>query len=311
MGVLLLFNLLFLTVSADYNLVLYTHGLFQTPKLSTNNDTIEIAQSGFQTIILWTIHVDKNANLIYNDDYIVSNGKLNESYYGKNGIDISSKISQLKSTTNSNVKNILFGIGSGPPPVDFSVIASIYKNPTLKQMLYTNLQVLMDLGANGFDYDCEEFSGSVSRDNTLINVIVDMVYNLNKMGASVQTFVPYNAINSWMECLKDIYKNNNKQLVSWWNVQCYSGGNNNRYDLQSEWINNINKNSKEIGVNNGSGYIVPGFSASSGVNGIQNDFKQYGAGVVDGGFLWNWPDTTKKINVRQFDMAVVNGLNGK
>ena len=73
-------------INADYNLVLYTHGLFETPSLSTMNDTIEIAQSGFQTIILWTLHVDQDANLIYNNDYIVSDGQLNASYYGSNGL---------------------------------------------------------------------------------------------------------------------------------------------------------------------------------------------------------------------------------
>lgn len=275
------------------------------------NDTIEIAQSGFQTIILWTLHVDQDANLIYNDDYIVSNGQLNESYYGPNGeIDIKTKISQLKSIENSNVEYILFGIGSGPPPIDFSVIAKIYQNDTLKTKMYNNFKVLIDLGIDGFDYDCEEFSGDVDVDKSLIDVIVDMTLNFDKMGVSIQTFVPYNSINSWIQCLKNIYKMNNQQIINWWDVQCYSGGTGNKDELKS-WINTIDENSNQIGVSNGTGYIIPGFDASDGVNGIENDFKQYGSGVVDGGFLWNWPDTTKQINVKQYDEAIISGLNGK
>lgn len=286
--------------------------MFENERLSSMNDTIEIAQSGFQTIILWTLHVDRDANLIYNDDYIVSDGQLNESYYGPNGIiDIKTKISQLRSIENSSVEYILFGIGSGPPPIDFSVISKIYQNATLKAKMYNNFKVLIDLGIDGFDYDCEEFSGDINYDKSLIDVVVDMTLNFNKMGVTIQTFVPYDAINSWLQCLKDIYKmNNNQQLINWWNVQCYSGGAGNAYQLKS-WIHTINENSNQIGVDNGTGYIVPGFSASDGVNGIQNDFKQYGSGVVDGGFLWNWPDTTKQTNVNEFDQEIIDGLNGQ
>ena len=53
------------------------------------------------------------------------------------------------------IKYILFGIGSGPPPTEFTMIENIYKNNELKQMLYKNFQVIIDLGIDGFDYDCE------------------------------------------------------------------------------------------------------------------------------------------------------------
>ena len=43
--------------------------------------------------------------------------------------------------------------------------------------MYNNFKVLIDLGIDGFDYDCEEFSGQINYDKSLINVIVDMAQN--------------------------------------------------------------------------------------------------------------------------------------
>ena len=145
-----------------YKSVLYAHGLFQTPALSTPDDIAEITQSGFENIILWTIHIDKHANLIYNADIIVSKGRLNHSMYGRDAIDIRTKISEIRSTPNSSVSKILFGIGSGGPPTDFTNLVHIYKRPALKFMLFMNFRVLIDLGIDGFDYDCEEFTGITS-----------------------------------------------------------------------------------------------------------------------------------------------------
>ena len=84
------------SVQSVYNLVLYAHRLFENPSFSTPMMTADIADSGFQTIILWTLHVMDNANLYYNDDCIVSNGKLNASFYGPQAIDIQSKIRRCR-----------------------------------------------------------------------------------------------------------------------------------------------------------------------------------------------------------------------
>ena len=297
-------------VDADYNLVLYAAGLFENNTLASETYTSEIAQSGFQTVILWTTHVHTNADLIYNNYPSVSNGQLTPQYL--NGTTpIKDRIAQLKSETNSTVNNVLFSIGSGGnPPNDFAHIVKIYQNDTLKQKMFNNFQVLLDLGIDGFDFDCEEFVGAPEADEPIIDVIVDMVGTFGKMGATIQTFVPFDAQISWNRCLEEIYKQNKKQLVNWWNLQCYAGGGSNRNDINQKWVKDINIHANIFGVSNGSAYIVPGFSTVGTVETVDEDFKAYAAGVVDGGFVWNWPDS-EPTQLKEYSAAIVNGLNGK
>merc|ERR1712154_562420 len=106
----------------------------------------------------------------------------------------------LRSIANTSVKQILFGIGSGGPPTDFANLIHIYRRPALKFMLFLNFRALMALGVDGFDYDCEEFTGANGTDTAIMDVMVDMVTRFHRMGATVQTFVPYDNIDLWMEC---------------------------------------------------------------------------------------------------------------
>ena len=303
-------------MQSPYNTVLYATGLWNAP---TDPSVVEeIKKSGFDTIAMWCIHVDPNtADISYGFNqykYIVVNGQLNPLYGNncENCTNIGEYIHKLKYDTDSSVKHVLFTIGYGYP--DYANIVKVLNNATLKEKMFINFGVLInELGVDGFDYDNEEFTGSVTRDEPIINAIVEMVETFSKINESVttQTFCPYNSINSWTQTLKNIYKDEGKQLVSWWNVQCYSGGAANANNLKSEWINNIERNANEIGVNNASTFIVPGFAASDGINGVENDFKRHAKGVVDGGFIWNYPDTESKDNgdLSQFNQAIINGLD--
>ena len=147
-------------------------------------------------------------------------------------------------------------------------------------------------------------------DAQIIAVIVDLVSRFRTMpnGATVQTFVPYDNIDLWMECLRDIYRENGEQLIDWLNVQCYAGGDYNKKCLQSIWIDRINADSASIGIADGANYIVPGFDAIVGVHHIEYHFRWYAAGIVDGGFIWNWKDRTQTTNVKEFYDAMVKGL---
>eukprot|EP01084_Bolivina_argentea_P028718 53339_1 len=302
------FTLLIINIAfSDYRTVLYTGGLYQNQGENTQADTDSIIASGFSTIILWTLHIRRSdATLIYNGQQMVTNGVLNETQFGPNGMDFKSKISNLKTNSSSSVQIILFCIGSGGKnEQDYANIRAIYTNPTLKQTLYNNFQVLLDLGIDGFDFDNEEGMNGQNQ-----NLIADMVSNFNKMGAKYLTFCPYTQSTEWINTLKIIYKAHNKQLVNWFNVQCYSGGSNNANELQRVWVNGIKVNSKSIGVHN-SGYIIPGFNAKSGTARVQSEFREYGHGIVDGGFIWLWPDTTGVDDARKWYNALVNGLDGK
>ena len=183
-----------------------------------------------------------------------------------------------------------------------------FKRPALKFMLFMNLRVLIDLGIDGFDFDCEEFTGDNQTDNVLIDVIVEMVSRFNRMGVTIQTFVPYDNINVWMECLMRIFRENGEQFINWLNVQCYSGGDPNKNCLQRVWIDRINADWSSIGIADASNYIVPGFDAIVAVDYIEYHFKWYAAGIVNGGFIWNWKDRTQLTNVKDFYIAMVKGL---
>ena len=291
---------------SDYRAVLYTGGLYQNSGEDSQADTDSIIGSGFDTIVLWTLHVRKDATLIYNGDEIVSNGVLNQTQFGPQGTNFKANIANLKTNSSSSVENILFCIGSGGKnEADYANIRAIYENSALKQTLYDNFQVLLDLGIDGFDFDNEE---GMTQQNQ--NLIADMVANFNKMGAKYLTFCPYTQSLEWINTLKIVYKQNSKQLVDWFNVQCYSGGDVNAKNLQ-KWINEIETSSTSTGIHNASGFIIPGFDANGGTRKVEDEFKEYASGIVYGGFIWEWPDTTGVDNARQWYDAMVNGLNGK
>ena len=206
----------------DLNLVLYANGLYESLEKPNALWTQGIEESEFNTIILWTLHIRINGDLVYNDFLMVSNGELQE-LYGPTGTNIAARIQELK--TFGNVKLILFSIGSGSwydedgellINPDFYNLHEILFNGTQQQKdnLFANLNVLINLGIDGFDSDCEEWGffpdlTSQQLEDTHIQLFSDLY---DKYPQLIFTFVPYRDRNNWLNIAKGLYDKLGMQL---------------------------------------------------------------------------------------------------
>ena len=147
--------------------------------------------SGFSTIIAWSVHVNAtNADLTLNDTLIVSNGV----YVGDPSWP--SLLGQLK-TGSTSVDRLLFSVGSGPPPIDFTNIETLIKNygTGAQSPLYKNFAALLAAipSIDGIDFDDE--------DNYDQDTVVQFALMLKAIGYREVTFCPYTDMSFWAGCL--------------------------------------------------------------------------------------------------------------
>ncbi|KAF9110327.1 hypothetical protein BGX30_008017, partial [Mortierella sp. GBA39] len=104
MSCLLLLGLLPWSTSAETvpESVIYGGGPFYAGGTDTMNT---LKASGFTTVMLWTIHVNSNGDLVYNDQPVVSNG----TYIGK--ASWPAELASLKQAPTS-VKRLEISVGS-------------------------------------------------------------------------------------------------------------------------------------------------------------------------------------------------------
>ena len=71
------------------------------------------------------------------------------------------------------------------------------------------------------------------------DTIVQLTIELSKF-VKIITYCPYCEPDFWLDCLAQVYaKNSNKQIVSWFNLQCYEGGSGPGNDPK-DWVDKIN-----------------------------------------------------------------------
>lgn len=274
------------------NAVLYGWGLFQQAYSGGLTDEQEIAQvapSGFGTVILWTLHVDAQGNLTYNDaPDIVSKGQFNTSAYGA----LPQLVRQLKA---GGVETVLFGIGSGGGPTDFTNILALMSTPAGRTTLQQNFGALAAaLPIDGFDLDIED----LSYDPSQVQPVADFTLLLHQLGGYKVTYCPYQSREWWFDCLRAVYTSNgNQQVVPWFNLQCYAGGAGN---TAPGWAVSLAEYqlTKPAGVANPAAFMVPGYwpvngdkcGAGEPPSGIQATFAALRTAGTQGGFIWNSRD---------------------
>jgi hypothetical protein len=300
------------------NTVLYGYSLFgSTPgNFSYDQQLAAVQDSGFTTVILWTIHVHTNGDLYYNDSLLVSNG----AYSDATNPAFSSYVKSLKAK--GGVTTVLFGLGSGGAS-DFSAIKGLLATNTGKQLLIKNFQALMQtVPVDGFDFDLEEFPLEDYQ-----QTVVQLSILLNQQFGSLITFCPYCDSSFWVNCLSDIFQqNNNKQVVAWMNLQCYDGGTGND---PAQWASVIKTASSPTGVSNPVAFVIPGFwcyntTEKSYMGQCPAAIQQTFAGLagsdpgICGGFIWNSSDImtnqnsgacTGPMDCNAYVSAINNGIN--
>jgi len=270
----------------------------------------EIQASGLTTVILFGIHIgqemDEHPNmkvgdLIYNDypeNLIVSCGKFNPNNCSAIK-EWPEQIWLLKQK--SSVSRVFITLGGAYPEVkDFDTIQTMFKrhDDTLEdniEALKNAFTVNDDCVIDAFDFDNEE-------PRIDLQTFVSLGELLFGFGFEV-TFCPYNDIDDgqnnsipdWQKRMQAFWDEGMK--VSWWNLQCYSGGRRNRDNL-SPWINAL---AEVVGSEAASSYLVPGL-AVAGVEDVDADerlcpngsdsfyttFNGWQKLGLAGGFMWKY-----------------------
>lgn len=276
----------------NYNLAVYGSGLFGANDPATNQAQLSALQaSGFTTVILWALHVQENGDFHYNNTPIVQGGTFASGYSY-----LPALVSALK--TGSSVNQVLFSLG-GWGVGDFQNMTNLIATPQGQQTLLDNFSALVKaLAIDGFDFDNEEGYSS-----SFADTIVWLTNHLSSSFDSIITYCPYTAMSFWVDqCLGAVYQQNGKQLVSWFNLQCYAGGAGNN---PADWVSAV---ASGYGISNPNAFIVPGFDAGDQPSGICQDFKGL---QVEGGFIWNTSEIfDSSSSPAQYAEAITNGLEG-
>ncbi|HVZ41570.1 MAG TPA: hypothetical protein VHI13_19975 [Candidatus Kapabacteria bacterium] len=313
------------------NIILYGSGLFGR-NLPAANQTqlLAIQNSGFTTVILWSLHVWNNGDLVYNNSVIATNGEFVNQYSY-----LPDLINQMK--TGGTVTKVLISIGSGGAS-DFAAIQTLLSTPDGERILQKNFGALVTaLPIDGFDFDLEEAPLC-----NFTTTVVNLALMLNNLFGMEITFCPYYNPpcgpnqTFWENCLAQIYqRNNNTQIVSWYNLQCYAGGSSNN---PITWVQTIQNYPQPLGIANPAAFVIPGYwCANPGTNcaalqmngvycpsGLQQQFNTlaHGGGDpgIDGGFIWNSADifscadaagcAGESVQPQDYAGAIINGLAG-
>jgi hypothetical protein len=239
----------------------------------------DLRASGFTTVVEWGPQVAANGDLVLNPGPVISNGE----YVGYP--DWPAQLASLKegptsvtrlrfmpggwgSSTFPNIKALIDSQGNGPDSI-------LYRNyAALKQAIPT---------VDGIDFD----------DESLYDRATTLAFSqmLNGLGYEV-TFCPYTEMQFWVDCLAAL-NSETPNLVTAFNLQCYSGGAGND---PRDWIDAI---AQAMGPDFPAGsFIYPGLWCRNGgscdqgscPSDITSQFAGWKPSGTEGGFIWLYDD---------------------
>ncbi len=247
----------------------------------------ELKNSGFTTVIVWTIHIESNGDLGFNGEFpLVQNGVyVGNNYYP----DFPSDIANLKSgsTTVNRVEFGLSGAGSGT----FDAVRNFYNSEGFGPgtTLYQNFQALKNAipaidAINNDDESTYHVASAVA--------FTKMLAGLGFKNA----IVPYTNSGFWSSLVSQVntaYPGNIDRNY----IQCYAGGS----------FNNPCSSTWDFGIP-----VIPGMWGGSGqstptqvenqMNAWQNDCG------ITGGFMWLYDEFDNSPQVSQYASAINTAL---
>lgn len=287
----------------------------------------DLSGSGFQTVILYNIHIDAYGN-IHGNAPLVVDGQLQAGY---------AYLPQLIATLQNggSVQRVLMCIGGWGSEGDYvhagQIMTQYGAGP--ESPLVRNLVALQAIGVDGIDFDLEadaEASPLSYPYAYYVPIVVQLVTILHNLHMTI-TFCPYTAAPFWLACLASCYAQfevNPVQPVAWMNLQCYSGGSGN---TQTQWVDYLIEYQKDfdgpdnyalgsLGIADPAGFIVPGYGVP-GIcpPGLQANFANPSlmTSGVAGGFVFTYggiqqnqqngtcsPDNT----TADYANAIINGI---
>lgn len=268
---------------------IYGGGPFYTGGQAVIDD---LKASGFTTVVAWAMHIQSNADLVFNDpnNLLVTNGDYvgDPSWPGL--------LADLKQGTTS-VNRLIFSIGGWGvqdfPNLKHLIFPTSSDYPNNPQtgpntQLYKNFAVLKAAipTIDAIDFD-DETLYDIPTTVAFANMLHDIGFNV--------TFCPYTMADFWVQCLYDLNAPT-PGLVTGFNLQCYAGGAGNN---PNTWIDAItNKMGKSFDA---AGFVFPGLWCRNGTgcaggqcpSSIESSFQGWKPLGIQGGFIWLYDDIQK------------------
>lgn len=232
--------------------------------IEQNASTMKL--SGFNTVILWSVHIMTNGDFVLNDSKIIADGE----YVGIENWP--EEVKKLKEQPTS-VNRIEFSVGAWSVP-DFENIEELIKKEGTGEnsVLYRNFKKLKEItGADAIDYDDES--------NYDVNSTVQLSQMLIGMGYKI-TLCPYRQKSFWQSVYNQVLENHPNAIDCVY-LQCYAGG---AANTPASW------NDLFDGIK-----VTPGLWCSHGVNcsegldwrSVKHKLSGWRSGI-EGGFMWSF-----------------------
>lgn len=193
---------------------IYAGGAFA---FGQQNAVTDISNSGYNALIMWSVHVSSTGTLALNNTQIVTNGKYAEA-------DTMNLPARLATLHKAGIQ-IIFSVGSGGVN-DYHHISGLLNGgvPGPGNALYDNFKALKDaMVAAGGDIDAIDFDNEDYMDTpTMVNFGI----MLGNIGYSSVAFCPYYTDPVWTDTYNQLLTAKGNSFVSAIHLQCYSGGSN-------------------------------------------------------------------------------------
>lgn len=224
-----------------------------------------IKESGFNTVMIWSLHVHSDGTLYMNDVQVCKNGK----YTGNKNWQAGWQDLKVGETSVTRIELSVGAAGCA----DFEAIRDLIKRDGTGEdtILYQNVKALID----AMDVDAVNYDDESCYD-------LDSAYKFGKMCESMGvkiTLCPYTNMDFWVK-LKNKF---GEELCDRIYLQCYDGG---TYNVVKDW-------QKAMGMD-----IIPGYwdmhnswegKTAAQVKTALKSNKKY----ITGGFMWLYDDIKK------------------
>lgn len=205
----------------------------------------DLLQAGYNTVIVWSLHVAPDGTLILNNTQVVSGGVYQEA----EPMNLPARLAQLHQAG----VEIIFSVGAGGT-CDFSNIGTLLNGQVAAagNVIYDNFKALKQaMVAAGGDIDAIDFD---NEDNLDSGVMINFAQTLASIGYTHVTFCPYDSQQTWYDTMQGLVSSQGSGFVNAIHLQCYSGGVMNQNSV-SDWVSGF----KAAG---GTAVMIPGLATN-------------------------------------------------